>query len=191
MKSLLDSARLSSLQNYSRSLNLHKPNPIPGLIVEIGVFNGGSLKALATVETERKIFGVDTFEGLPEKTVGLDTHNVGDFLNPDFEELVKAFEIHQNVTIKKGRFPEDFKTFDFGGMLPLVHIDVDQYFSTKECLEFADKKLSVGGMIVCDDYGASSCPGARIAINEFLGIHPVQYQIVSIVNCQIGLVKIK
>jgi predicted O-methyltransferase YrrM len=53
-----------------------------------------------------------------------------------------------------------------------VHIDVDLYNPTKDSLEFFCPRLRPGGIIVCDDYGFSSCPGATAACNEFLADKP-------------------
>ena len=44
-----------------------------------------------------------------------------------------------------------------------VHIDVDLYQPTLDCLEFFFPKLVSGGIIVCDDYNSSQFPGAKNA----------------------------
>jgi hypothetical protein len=48
-----------------------------------------------------------------------------------------------------------------------VHIDVDLYEPTKESLECFYSKMAIGGIILCDDYGFSSCPGAKKAFDDF------------------------
>jgi len=45
-----------------------------------------------------------------------------------------------------------------------VHVDVDLYDPTLDCLHYFHPRLSPGGMIVCDDY---NWPGARKALTEF------------------------
>jgi len=48
-----------------------------------------------------------------------------------------------------------------------VHVDVDLYWPTRDSLDFFFPRLYPGGMLVCDDYGFDSCPGARRAMDEF------------------------
>jgi hypothetical protein len=47
-----------------------------------------------------------------------------------------------------------------------VHIDVDLYQPTRDSLLFFYPRLEPGGMIVCDDYGFTNCPGAKQACDE-------------------------
>lgn len=53
-----------------------------------------------------------------------------------------------------------------------VHIDVDLYQPTLDSLSFFYPNLVSGGMIVCDDYGYSTCPGAKKACDEFIAEKP-------------------
>ncbi len=50
--------------------------------------------------------------------------------------------------------------------LRLVHIDVDAYQSASEVLEHVCPRLSVGGIVVFDDYGFASCPGVTRLVDE-------------------------
>lgn len=64
---------------YNSPLDLQKPNGrplnfavtnhvlIPGIIVEGGVWTGNTIKWLANQFPDRKLYGFDSFEGLPEK----------------------------------------------------------------------------------------------------------------------------
>ena len=70
-----------------------------------------------------------------------------------------------------GWIPERFvdvtdKSFAF------VHIDVDLYEPTRLSLEFFYPRIQAGGIILCDDYGFTSCPGATRAVDEFLSDKP-------------------
>lgn len=49
----------------------------------------------------------------------------------------------------------------------LVHVDVDLYQPTLDSLEFFFPRLLPGGILVCDDYGSGSYPGARTAMDEY------------------------
>ena len=48
-----------------------------------------------------------------------------------------------------------------------VHIDVDLYRPTLDSLVFFYERMSSGGVILCDDYGFESCPGAQRAMDGF------------------------
>ena len=48
-----------------------------------------------------------------------------------------------------------------------VHIDVDLYQPTRDSIEFFYPRLNPGGILLLDDYGFRSCPGATAAADEF------------------------
>jgi O-methyltransferase len=53
-----------------------------------------------------------------------------------------------------------------------VHIDVDIYEPTRDSMAFFYPRLNDGGIIICDDYGFKSYPGATKAVDEFLRDKP-------------------
>jgi hypothetical protein len=53
-----------------------------------------------------------------------------------------------------------------------VHIDVDMYEPTRDSIAFFYERTATGGVIICDDYGFSTCPGATRAIEEFMANQP-------------------
>jgi hypothetical protein len=72
-----------------------------------------------------------------------------------------------------GWIPEVFRKAEADiGQLAFVHIDVDLYEPTRESLEFLYPRVASGGIIVCDDYGFISCPGAVRAIDEYMAGRP-------------------
>ena len=65
------------------------------------------------------------------------------------------------------RFPDVAdRTFSF------VHVDVDLYQPTLDSLSFFYGRLQPGGVLLCDDYGFTTCPGARQAMDEFFQDKP-------------------
>ncbi|HEX3704868.1 MAG TPA: TylF/MycF/NovP-related O-methyltransferase, partial [Vicinamibacterales bacterium] len=60
--------------------------------------------------------------------------------------------------------------FEFGAnwVRILLHIDVDLYEPTRDSIAFLYERMNPGGIVVCDDYGFMTCPGATKAIDEFL-----------------------
>ena len=87
------------------------------------------------------------------------------------EELVRARLAQFDAVVEKGWIPEVFhpardRRYCF------VHIDVDLYAPTLASLEFFYPRLNPGGVLICDDYGFSTCPGATRAVDEFLEDKP-------------------
>ncbi len=47
-----------------------------------------------------------------------------------------------------------------------VHVDVDLYQPTRDAIDFFYPRLLPGGILLFDDYGFMTCPGARRAVDE-------------------------
>jgi lipopolysaccharide biosynthesis glycosyltransferase len=152
--------------------------------VECGVAKGGCLALMAHVAgANNKIFGFDSFEGMPEITKqDLGDYNksdifngfgkVGDNLSGGIDSVYKTFRSlnvnMKNTTLIKGFFkdtlnvPENIENIREIGVLRL---DGDWYESTKTCLDKLYDKVIVGGVIIIDDYG--HWVGAKRATDEF------------------------
>ena len=53
-----------------------------------------------------------------------------------------------------------------------VHIDLDIYQAILEATRFFYTRVPAGGILLYDDYGFASCPGARAAVDEFFADKP-------------------
>lgn len=135
------------------------------VIVEVGVYKGGSLKVLAESFPHADIVGFDTFEGLPSaQWREEEIHQPGDF-NDTSKQAVEDFINCNNVELVEGLFPESAETgFEY---VDFVHVDTDFYEGVKVCLEYFYPLLPKGGIMVFDDYGWSNCPGVKQALEEF------------------------
>ena len=146
---------------------------------ECGVFKGASshliLEANRNNNKTHHIF--DSFSGLSKPTkddAPVDTTSRMWKKNElSVTEDIVRHNLHQfsNIEIHKGWIPECFnninnKTYSF------VHIDVDLYEPTKDCLNFFYDQIAPGGLMVCDDYGYTTCPGTYKAFNEFISDKP-------------------
>lgn len=95
-----------------------------------------------------------------------DLHIERDFADTSIES-VKAYVGHTSlVEYHQGLIPETFQSLK-NTHIAFAHIDVDIYRSNMDCCSFIYPRLSVGGFMVFDDYGFPSCPGARMAVDEF------------------------
>ncbi|MCP4711866.1 MAG: macrocin-O-methyltransferase [Planctomycetes bacterium] len=140
--------------------------PIVGDIAEVGVFQGGTAKLIATLKKNRSLHLFDSFCGMLETTDGKDLHQKGDFTETSVESVKKYLAEFAGIHFYPGWFPETAepvkdKTFS------LVHLDVDLYKSTLDALEFFYPRLNRGGFIVSHDYHSIVCPGVGEAFEKF------------------------
>lgn len=150
------------------------------LLAEVGVFRGGTarfaincLKELGISDFQMHLF--DTFEGHASKDINsqydrTDTHTPGLFGKTSLEGVKAALGDLSGVHFHKGRFADtcgviEEKVFDY------VHLDVDLYEPLVHALAFFADKVSVGGWLIVDDYGFLTCPGAKLAVDDFLAQH--------------------
>ena len=161
--------RRFNLFNLARTMRV-----VPGDLAECGVFHGGGsyLMLSANVGLGKHLFGFDSFEGLSEPGVldQVETDYTFEWRKNDLSvgEAVAARNLagfSDQVTLLKGWIPERFSEVA-GRRFSMVHIDVDLYEPTRDAARFFYPLLNIGGMIVCDDYGFESCPGARRAMDE-------------------------
>ncbi|MFA5238581.1 MAG: TylF/MycF/NovP-related O-methyltransferase [Phycisphaerae bacterium] len=146
---------------------------IDGDIAEIGVYKGGTAKLIAKIAagTTKTVHIFDTFSGMPPTDITKDLHKEGDFSGASLEEVKKYLEDCGNVRFYPGFFPStagDIRNMQFC----FVHIDVDIYKSVADCCEFFYPRMVKGGIMVFDDYGSVTCPGAKMAIDEFFADKP-------------------
>ena len=134
-----------------------------GSFVEVGVFGGGSGQRLYEVaeRQSRLLYLYDTFAGIPYKD-DVDSHAVGDFCNRNFEAIADALP---NAIVTIGVFPQSAQSM----RLPIafVHLDVDQYRSYKESVEYLEPLMASGGVMWFDDYGCTR--GATKYLDEKFG----------------------
>jgi hypothetical protein len=148
----------------------------PGIAVaEVGTYRGGTAFFLASAIIERlggevPLYVFDTFEGHPVSQVSTDVEpeqKVGSFSETSEQDVRAYLSSFELVRVVKGEAPESVRAVD-DQPFALVHLDVDLYLPTLECLRYFLPRLTPGGAIVVDDYGAPSCPGIVRAVEELL-----------------------
>ncbi len=141
---------------------------LPGDVAEVGVYRGGTARLLAKTlaATRKPIHLFDTFEGMPQTDPMRDTLRKGDFGETSFEDVKNYLRDCRDVRLYPGLFPETATPIQDSSFC-LAHVDVDIYRSVLDCCEFFYPRLERGGVMIFDDYGDKSCPGARMAVDEF------------------------
>ena len=148
---------------------------LPGDFAEVGVYQGGTARLLADLlaGSGRSLYLFDTFTGMPSTDATRDLHREGDFSDTSLERVRSLLRDRPGVLLRPGFFPQTAAGLE-GDAFALVHVDVDIYRSVLDSCAFFYPRLVAGGVLVFDDYGWTSCPGARAAVDEFFGDRPEQ-----------------
>jgi O-methyltransferase len=139
---------------------------VPGDVLELGTFRGGSLYLLAAACPTRRVLGVDTYYGMPAKVSPVDGHRAGDFAGTSIEKVRELVAPFPNAVPVQMVFPEELPRHPLDGPFSLAHFDGDLLTSCRAFLDHVLPRLSPGGAIVFDDYDWEKCRGVRQAIEE-------------------------
>ncbi|MFO0762292.1 MAG: TylF/MycF/NovP-related O-methyltransferase [Byssovorax sp.] len=146
---------------------------VPGDTAECGVFQGATsyLICLSNRGTDKRHHIFDSFEGLSNPGPRDGNYWRPGVLACGLDEVKKNLADFPAVDYHQGWIPDRFpavadKRFSF------VHVDVDLEQPTIDSVAFFYPLLSPGGILVCDDYGFTTCPGATKAIDEFFSDKP-------------------
>lgn len=177
--------RISTLCHAIRYVTEHN---IPGDVVECGVWRGGSMMAAALSLQEeqdlsRTLYLFDTFAGMPPPS-DVDRSWTGETAFSLLDKADRSALIWACASIDEVRanlattnYPTERVKFVEGSVedtipreapeqIAILRLDTDWYESTKHELIHLYPKLSVGGILIIDDYGAWE--GARKAVDEYI-----------------------
>jgi O-methyltransferase len=152
---------------------------LAGETAECGVLEGASSFLMCHVlEADGRAHHVfDSFEGLsaPEAIdAPLDPRArpwaAGELAVP-LEDVRRNLRRFPFVEYHRGWIPAKFPQVADRNFR-LVHVDVDLYQPTVDSLAFFYERMVPGGILICDDYGFSTCPGATRAFDEVMAGKP-------------------
>ncbi|MEI6586647.1 MAG: TylF/MycF/NovP-related O-methyltransferase [Sediminibacterium sp.] len=142
---------------------------LEGDFVECGVYNGSTANIMAT-NCNNTLHLFDSWEGLSE---------LGPYDNAIYEDLTFGFTDykfkyefkktkqnlikHDNIKYYKGWIP---KVLNLDTKISFLHLDLDLYQPTKDCLEYFWEKIIDGGIVLCDLHNEVST-GASKATKDF------------------------
>jgi len=121
---------------------------IDGLILEFGVYEGNSINIISEKLQDRKVYGFDSFEGLPTEWSGRHVKQ-GHF------KKISLPKVNDNVILVKGWFDDtvpEFASENKDKAISFLHIDCDLYSSTKTVFDNLKGNIRAGTIIVFDDY---------------------------------------
>ena len=165
---------------------------VAGDFIETGVWRGGVTILMrgmleAWGDTERRVWVADSFQGLPAPDAEAFPQDVGHDMSGVPTLAVSADQVRTNfdrygllddqVQFLEGWFRDTLATAPIE-QLAVLRLDGDMYESTMDALEALYPKLSVGGYVIVDDYGAwEPC---RQACTDYRERHGITDEIVSI-----------
>lgn len=156
---------------------------IAGDFIETGVWRGGTCIFMRAVlkahgVTNRKVWICDSFEGFPVEPNPVEGLHEISGLAVSLGQVVDNFDryglLDEQVQFVKGWFWETLQNISASNFA-IVRLDSDRYNSTMDALNALYPKLSVGGYLIADDYGAH--PGCRQAIHEYRECHSITEKI--------------
>ncbi|MFZ5734943.1 MAG: TylF/MycF/NovP-related O-methyltransferase [Pseudomonadota bacterium] len=141
---------------------------LDGDFVEAGCYRGATAELLceAAQRRGRKVHLFDSFEGLSVPGEFDGSYWAPGVFSVSVDEIASNLNRFDCCHIYKGWIPSRFKDVP-EGPLAFVHIDVDLYQPTWDTLEYFFDRVVSGGVVICDDYGTDSCPGAKRAVDDF------------------------
>ena len=148
---------------------------LDGCVAELGVYKGGTLKAMAEAVPEKTCYGFDTWKGLPaESWQEGEGMNPGSLADVSFENVVKM--LPANCKLVRGLFPQSAEGID--EQFCFAHADLDYEISTEDAIAWLKPRMVSGGVIVFDDYREIGFPGIERAINAagLKVVESVRYQ---------------
>ena len=169
-----------------KSLHYINKKKLIGDIVECGIWRGGNLFLAKKIQDKypknlkRKLYGYDTFEGMPKPTFkdGIKINQVyQDFKNRNEPWTKASLDDVKNSTKKLFSNIEDFNFIkgmvedtmkdkkNLPNKISLLRLDTDLYESTKVELNILYPLLVENGVLIIDDYG--DFPGCRKAVDEY------------------------
>jgi O-methyltransferase len=138
---------------------------VPGIILEVGVWRGGTGALLAgaarRADIAAEVVLCDTFAGVvkagvhdPDYEGGEHSDTSVDMVHALLDELGL-----DNARILHGIFPDETAGAIEDAQVRFCHIDVDVYDSARDIFDWVMRRMPPGGIVVFDDYGFASCAG--------------------------------
>ena len=183
---------LKRLDNLHSCIEKVLRDEVPGDFVETGVWRGGTcifMRAAlkAYMDSTRRVWVADSFEGVPKPDGRYpqdegDLHwTMSDYFGISLDQVKANFSryglLDERVCFLKGWFKDTLPTAPIE-RLAILRIDGDLYSSTMDSLRNLYSKLSEGGYVIIDDYGAMDT--CHKAVDDFRARKQIRTPVVPI-----------
>ena len=182
--------RLDNLQHCIVSVLKDR---VPGDLIETGVWRGGCGILMRAVleafgDDERTVWLADSFQGLPEPSPNEYPQDAGDvhwtlssYIGVSLETVKQNFRqfelLDDRVKFLPGWFRDTLPAVPIE-RIAVLRLDGDMYESTHIALSALYPKVSPGGFVVIDDFGALS--RCRQAVEDYRAEHNITDPLVAI-----------
>lgn len=183
---MIGKARLDNLEFCIKTV---LADNVPGDFMETGVWRGGATIFMrgmleAMNNEDKKVWVADSFRGLPEPILEQDG-GLDFYLDPILsvsrdivEENFRRYDLlDDRVNFIEGWF-EDSMPLAPVEKLSILRLDGDLYKSTMDVLDSMYEKVTDGGFVIIDDYGAIDA--CRQAVHDFRSTHGINDKITDI-----------
>lgn len=178
---------LDGLNNIQHCIEDVIKNNIPGDLIETGVWRGGAVIFMRAILQEfniknKSVWVADSFQGLPAPnsvqypadTYEFNLNHTNTVLSISEEMVKQNFSkyglLDEQVKFLKGWFKDTLPSAPID-TLAVIRLDGDFYESTMDALINLYPKLSIGGYIIIDDFGAMQ-PCAQ-AVEDYRKTHNI------------------
>jgi hypothetical protein len=182
------------VQNIARYLFIYEQlksvSNISGDIVELGSWKGANLlwfaKSQMFFNGSKKIHSFDSFEGLTEFTSFDNSEHLRDKYKGNEDQLramIDLYDLKNTIVIHKGLIENTVPSWSTSQeKISFIYFDADLYQAAKVTLDYLTPLLSIGGLILFDEYGIPEWPGETMAVDEFLKKN-TGYEVIKPTNC--------
>jgi hypothetical protein len=170
---------VTRLRQLKEAVEIVLRENVPGDLLEAGVWRGGACILMRAVlkaygVEDRTVWVADSFAGLPPPNpesfpadVG-DEHHLQKELSVSMEQVQSNFSsyglLDERVRFLPGYFRDTMPTAPVSE-LAVLRVDGDMYESTWQVLESLAPRVSPGGFVIVDDFGA--VPACQKAVLEY------------------------
>lgn len=153
---------------------------IQGDLVECGCYRGSHAMAIAKYisleqHKEKRLILFDTFSGLaPEFCSEEETLSSTTDYKDDYEDFVRnSFSIYDNAYVIKGAVPKSLEDIKINAV-SYLHIDMNCVLPEQEALKHFWPKLSIGGIVILDDYAWPGHEKQKKSHDDFASQYGIQ-----------------
>jgi O-methyltransferase len=180
--------------NFWFQIERIKKEKIKGCFAELGVYKGETARLIHKMDTLRKFYLFDTFDGFRNKDLDIEIGEAAKYTTQDFADTninrVKNYiNGNENLIFRKGYFPDTTKDLE-NETYAFVNMDADLHNPTKEGLLYFYPRLASGGVIIIHDYNYK-WEGAVKAVDDFVKTIPENLVYLPDMYCSVMIIKNK
>lgn len=145
---------------------------IVGSVAEAGVFQGESAEKINLIFKNETLHLFDTFEGFSSEDCDIENEwnfseaKEGQFDDTSVERVMQRMPYPEKVVIHKGYFPDT--AIDIKEVFSFARVDLDLYQPTVAALEYFDKYMTKGGVVLVHDYFGEAYKGIKKAVDDYV-----------------------